>query len=700
MIHYNTSNLSALKMCYIYEEMGIENAYFILELKNPKLQDVDPHSENLTHIQKAMILKEVIDNPWYFFREIVRIPSPGGLSQFEFHRGNIALIWGILNDINLYVVWPRQAYKTISSVCIYMYFFYFGSINNRIVFIAHEDSIVKKNLKSVKDIRDNLPPYLNLYDHKKDRDNEKEMWNSSNNNHISCRAPARNADGARKSGRGYTAPALWFDEIAFTKFIAEFYDSISFAYSKACEIAKINKSRYHQLFTTTAGFLNTDEGTWAYNALNNCADFTELYYDMDIEIVKNVIENSSKSNFLDISFMYYDLGKDENYLEDQKSRLVNSPTPKDTLDREVLNKWKDITVEHPLGQERIERIMELVQRPKDFIIINDTYILRIYVEIDKFDWSKCLIGGMDIGGSLRNDFSTLTIVDPTNFSVVAVMRTNSQSTVLFGVAIVTIMSNLCKGLILFAERNYNSAVIDTIVSSLPNSKRRVYHEDDIRAGIFNSKNIRYVMFNVILRLAVDDYGDRICDKNIIDEIVGLIRTKSGRIDHKPGKHDDTLISYLLSLYFLLYIEDKGKYMDISLILSDFVKNNFTGLDKKEIQNKMSNKMKRIIGQNYEVMMKESNKISSIDDIANIMYESNNRKIDSSIDIVDSDIDNMDDIEMSDNLGDIDKSIGNIKDNNKSKKVHIDIQTRNTSKDDFNSFFGKNYFRDDFSSIFN
>lgn len=692
MVHYSTSNTSAIKLSYLLEGMGVVNNKFFLRLDNPKLMDIDPFSDNLTDLEKAMITHEIVNNPWYYFREIVRIPAGGGLVRFEFHRGDIALIWAVLNDISAFVVWPRQTYKTTTMCCVYSYLFYWGSIHNKMVFIAHEDAIVKKNLQGVKDIRDNLPDWLNLFNSKTDRDNEKEMYNDSTNNRISCRAPARNPDGARKAGRGLTTPAQWFDEIAFIPYVGEMYDSISFAYSQASKSAKENGSPYHQIMSTTAGFLNTPEGKWAYHFLKSCADFTEMFYDMDIEVVKNVILNSSTSGFLDISFMYYDLGKDENYLDDQKKRLVNSPTPKDTLDREVLNKWKDISTEHPLGQDRVERLLGLIKSPTEYIIINETYSVRLYVDMDTFDFSKVLVAGMDLGGNLKGDFSTMVAIDPTDFNVIAVLRTNSQSTTLFSFAIISIMTDLFPGLILFPERNYNGAIIDNIVSYLPGGTRRVYHEAEDKPGLFNSKKVRPILFNNILRIATDEYGDRIKDKTIIGEIEGLIRTRNGRIDHKPGNHDDTLIAYLLGLYFLLYVEDVNKYFDKGIILSNFDKNDMVGVKTKN-GNKKSGKLKMIMGDNYSQLMSNEASVNSLQDIADIMFTAKDDRrssLKSSIEKYSSDEDDeypIDEMEDSDDVGDVRNTISKIKESKSVKEVFIDTKSHIDRSADFKAVFG-------------
>ena len=703
MIHYNTKNISALKMSYILEEMGIKNNKFMLRLNNPELLHIDPFDENLTELEKAMVTNEIIINPWYFFREIVRIPSSGQVVSFEFHRGTIALIWTVLNNICSFSVWPRQVYKTTTMYCIYNYLYYWGSIFNKMTFIAHEDSIARKNLQGVKDIRNNLPIYLNLYDSKKDKDNEKEMYNRSNNNRINCRGPARNPDASRKAGRGLTTPILWFDEVSFITYIADMYDSISFAYSKASESAKESGAPYHQVMTTTAGFLNTEEGKWAYKFLNSSADFTELFYDMDIKVVRNVIKNTSLSDFVNLSYMYYDLGKDENYLEEQKKRLVNSPTPKDTLDREVLNVWKEVITDHPLSSDKIERLYGLRKKPTDYVIINDTYSIRMYVDMDTFDFDKPLIGGLDIGGNLKGDFSALVVLDPSDFSVIAVLRSNSQSTLLFSFAIVTIMKDLFKGLILFPERNYNAAVIDTIAASLPNSRKRIYYEREDAAGIFNSKKVRPILFNMILRLAVDDYGDRIYDNTIITEIGGIIREKSGKLNHKSGKNDDTMIAYLLALYFILYVDDVGKYIDKSIILSKYEKNNLIGYNKASIPlTRKSENMKKIL-ENSFLNENVSGNVNSIDDIGELMLKhhiSNSPvNMDASVELFTGEDDNFNTIEESFDIGEVRETLKQKKKEG-AEDLHLNDNqaSPNTHDNDFKTVFS-NYYKDETNSDF-
>jgi len=688
MVDYMTNNLSFLKMSHLLKEMGIKNHDFMLELYDQSLLGVDPRDEdNLTRDQKVRIYVECTKNIWYYLRSVVRIPTGGGLIQFELHRGSLAMIWAVLRNISAYAVWPRQSYKTTTVCGIYSWILYFGSRHNRISIVAYSLDIAIKNLGGVKEFRDNLPSYLHLHDDKVDIDNMKEVYVRGLDNRIVTRGGTMNPDNAKKAGRGLSTPILWLDEASFIKFISDMYDSMVFAYGTVAKIAEANKSFHHQLFTTSAGYTDTDEGGWAYRFLQGACDFSENMYDMDDELVRNIISSSSVTSFLNISFMYYDLGKGENYIEEQKRLIANSDDPETTLAREVLNQWKGASADHPLGQKRIDMLMGQIKSPIESILINDTYLMKIYVELSEFDIDKPLVGGLDLGGNLKEDFSVLVIMDPTDFNVVATLRSNSQSSTLFSIAIVTIMKELFPNLVLVPERNFNAAIIDNICAMLPDSRRRVYHEkeDDDRPGIFNTKKVREVLYNDILRVAVDNYAHLMNDKHIISEINGLIRTRTGRIDHKQGEHDDTLIAYLYCLYFLLHVADNGKYIDKALILSVLTESD-TELKESQEQKKRIEEIRK----EQKMIIGGEEMDDNIDSLANKFFDYKASKYkEGSISLVTEGGDNLDEVAGSDDMDEFKKRVGKLNEEGATVKVG-NLNPGNKGYDDFKTVFGSQY----------
>jgi len=113
VIHTHSKNTSFLRMYKVLKNNGVENNKFFLKLYDCDLMDVDPHDKKLSKEVKAKIIVEILKNPFYFLREVVRIPVPGKALKFELNRGTLATIWAILNNFNIILLLPRQRGKTI-----------------------------------------------------------------------------------------------------------------------------------------------------------------------------------------------------------------------------------------------------------------------------------------------------------------------------------------------------------------------------------------------------------------------------------------------------------------------------------------------------------------------------------------------------------------------------------------------------------
>ena len=162
IVDYQTSNKSFIKMAMVLKSMGIKNNKFMLALYNPKLQGVNPHDPNLTTEQKLMVAYEVKINPWYFLREVVRIPSQGteGGVPFKLDRANLAFFWVYMNSIDLFETIPRQIGKTIAAMALTAWIIYFAGKSTNVGLFARGNSLQVENVKRLKDIRDSLPKYL------------------------------------------------------------------------------------------------------------------------------------------------------------------------------------------------------------------------------------------------------------------------------------------------------------------------------------------------------------------------------------------------------------------------------------------------------------------------------------------------------------------------------------------------------------
>ena len=233
IIDVNTSNISFLQTAKDLSNLGVKNNKFFLKLYDPHLIGVNPYSPALTKEQIQRIIYETIRNPWYYLREISRIPEqgsaqgPGSGTPFQLHRGNLAAVYCFLNNINFYLVIPRQCGKTQSVIAILNWTYMFGTTNSNFSFVNKAQKDSNENLERFKAQKELLPLYLQqkylIIDGElkanQGINNITEIKNPMNGNRIVCKASAKTEEGAENIGRGNTAPIQFFDEVEFTAHI-------------------------------------------------------------------------------------------------------------------------------------------------------------------------------------------------------------------------------------------------------------------------------------------------------------------------------------------------------------------------------------------------------------------------------------------------------------------------------------------------
>src|SRR5699024_3315919 len=74
---FKTKNHSFLELYQDLYNLGIKNNKFFLRLYDRDLQGVDPYSPVLPKDLQIKIFIECLINPWYWLREILRIPTDG-----------------------------------------------------------------------------------------------------------------------------------------------------------------------------------------------------------------------------------------------------------------------------------------------------------------------------------------------------------------------------------------------------------------------------------------------------------------------------------------------------------------------------------------------------------------------------------------------------------------------------------------------
>ena len=457
----STTNTSFVEMSNYLKAIGIKNNRFMLTLLDPDLANIDPHDINLPLVYKRKVLCEVYNNFWYYLREVVRVPSTGEPSKFILNRGNMAFLYLATMNFNCILLQPRQTGKTIAAAAFYTYVYNFRTQNTQISLLNKEFKDSKENLGRIRAIRDLLPSYLrfdavfSVVNGKKKKvpNTAISMENAVNHNRLKTYAKARNETNAANLLRGQTFPLLWADEFAFIPFMKTIYGNMIPAMSKATEIAKMNNVPYGILYTTTPGFLTTEEGKYAYNVMNNASEFSENWYDLRYDQISDIIASNKLSNFIHIQFSYQELGYTEQWFY---QRCKESEWDWPLIRREYLLEWSDESENNPFTKEELDTVRKFCKKPKKTILIFNKYEFKIFEEIplkSNLVPKYPPIIGVDPSGGVSRDSSCITIIDSKTTRVFAELRTNTASLIDLARVIEFIVLNMMPNAIVNIERN-------------------------------------------------------------------------------------------------------------------------------------------------------------------------------------------------------------------------------------------------------
>ncbi|MGL6099530.1 MAG: hypothetical protein ACRC0G_07880 [Fusobacteriaceae bacterium] len=570
--HTSTKNYSFLKMAKILKTLGITNCMFHLKVYDPRVMRIDPRSSNLNVMEQAIVLREVMRNYYYYIREIILIPESGGLISYKLHRGNLALTYCLVNNLNAYQELPRQHGKTIGACAFYSWVYQFATEYSEIMYMnkKHDDS--KLNLKRTKDMLENLPEYIrfkDIYDpetgkKKKGSDNREFMENAKNHNRIVTKPAATSPENADGLGRGCTQPCQWYDEFGYVR-----HNSIIFAAATPAQvtaaIAAASKNKPNsRLITTTPGDLTTEYGAYAKYYRDMSCEFMEEFYDWNVSDVKEYIRNNSKNNVVFIKFTYQELGKDIQWFEAMCKDLANNW---EKIRREVLLEWIIDTTKSPFAMDDLEEIKSMIEKdakihPKKKITLNKFYTVELYNELEL---DSPMILSCDVSGGYSRDASSMVLISSKTTKILGVFRSSTIGIRPFSDLIYSFVSKYAPNAVVCIERNsYGEGVIsnlratsiaknlyyefkkDATVSRVKNGFSIPENRTVKTFGVWTDSNTRPMMMD-ILRDRVEHHKDKFVSPIIYEELQNL-EYKNNRVDHKSGAHDDTVMGWLIGLY--------------------------------------------------------------------------------------------------------------------------------------------------------
>lgn len=630
IIDTKTTNESFLHLASVYKKMGIQNWGFHLVLFQPELQGVDPFDEDLEVETIVKIIDECTYNPFYFFREIARVPPISGPDpvRFRANRGNIALIWCFLNHFDFLLIQPRQTGKSVSTDMLMTWLLFVASKNSRINMITLTDKLRAANIERLKKIRDLLPEYLYI-PNKKDANNTEMITCVERSNVYSANVGQSSESGALNVARGTTAPIAHIDEAPFIKYIGVLIPAALAAGNQARTEARETNSPYGTIITTTSGKKDDRDGKYIYDMMIDGFVWNEVVFDCinQEDAIRFIKKNSTGSGvFINGTFSHRQLGKTDEWLY---NAIVEAKAKGDEADRDFFNIWTSGTQRSPLSIKLNKVINESHREPNWVETSNDGYAINWYISKEELETrlrTSSFIMGQDTSDAIGKDGIGCVIIDITDMSVVGAGGYNETNLIMFGRWVAKVLIKYTNVTYIIERKSSGQAIIDCLLIELPkagvdpfrrifnhvvqdsdeskskmedyvaisrqNSNRNIeiYNAYKSKFGFVTTGSSRHDLFGNTLQEAAKRAGHLVHDVKLSTEIRGLV-TKNGRIDHLASGNDDMVVSWLLAIWLLMNGKNLSFYgiktdLVMSMVGSDNQVMNAVRLKEKEKQQRL------------------------------------------------------------------------------------------------------------------
>lgn len=583
---FNTTNKSFLNVQKQLEINGVKNNAFHLILLNPLLQGVDPYDENLTLEQVMMIIQECKLNLWYYLREVVRIEEDGGnIVHFRMDRGTLASTYCFFNNINHYLMKPRQTGKTVGICAELSWAFKFRAVNSGFLFGNYKPEMSVKNLRTMKNVIKSLPGYManagtedvdNSGKTIRKTDNVKTYSEPGSKNMAMIAGSANTEDAAETVGRGYTQAYQYLDEAEFIKYIDIIVKVSGMSFNTASANAEKNGSGYCRIFSTTPGDLGNDKTCQrAMEIVNDAVLWNEKFYDMPINEFKDLIIRKSKFRVVYIEYNYHQLGYGEDWFVRACSNVGNDVNK---IKREILLQRFSGNSDSPFKPEDIEDIVADKKKPLFVKKVGRIYDILFYEKPKK---KRLYFISIDPSEGTGGDNYAFTIMDPYTLQVVAEFRSPYMTIHGCSDLVQFLVEKYFPKALIIVERNRNGGAVIEVLKRTPlrhmiysspeansdNSRVRdkldengFIKEEFIRNKYFGANttsSTRTVMMNILMD-AVQFAKHIVNTEYIVDDITNLV-VKNNKIQAAAGKHDDSVMSWLICLYVYYYGEKLERY---------------------------------------------------------------------------------------------------------------------------------------------
>jgi hypothetical protein len=588
---YHTKNTSFLRVQKQLELLGIRNSEFFLLLMNPRLQGVNPHDPNLSPELAVMVTEECRINFFYYLREVARVPEQGaGTVPFVLDRATLAAAYCFINDINFYLIKPRQTGKSV-GLCVFLsWAFKFGVTNGGFAFYANKEKNSKANLKRMKTYIGLLPSYMaNMGTETKDNsgktvrktNNIKRYYEPVTGNTADVMNCAISEETAEELGRGDSHNFEFYDEAEFMTCIETTVQVSGFAFNTASSNAIANGMHSCRMFATTPGDLGSEKKCQsALKIVNDSIVWDEKFYDVHPDELRRLIDKKTNYKVVYIEYNYKQLGLGEAWFK-RACATAGNYIPK--IRREILLQRFSGNNQSPFSEEDITELDNAKKKPVESIKFGrgGIYQIDFYCPIEEIKKNRIYFIGLDPSDGTGSDNYALTAIDPYTFKPILEFKNQYMSPQGCKELLEYILSKWLPKAIVCIESNRNGT---TLIDFLKTSwiKSRIYASpeasmdnlllkeeyDDVGFlkdqlmrrkyyGVKTTTTSRQMMMGLLVD-AVKFRKDILYTQNLVEDIKNLI-LKNDKIQAAPGKHDDCVMSWCIAMYCYYFGEKLERY---------------------------------------------------------------------------------------------------------------------------------------------
>lgn len=600
---YRTNNKSFLEFSQLLRMMGVKNYDFCLSLLQPELAGIDIYKDDLTDVQKDMIHVEVQYNPWYYLREVCRIPPVASLDAIPFkaNRANISLFWTFFNNIDYFLIQPRQTGKSVSTDALSQGLYLFWMRNARHLLITKDNTLRVENIVRLNKMRSHLPEWLVVKDPSDAQNQTMLTYNTYGNRYLTA-VGQNSEDDANKVGRGATVPYMHGDEGPFTSFIDKTLPAAMTAMNAARDEARREGYPNGAIFTTTAGKRDTREGKFMFEFMNDSTDWTEKFYDLkNKDVLHTTVKGAARGRKLMILgiWNHRQLGYTDEWLFE---KMVETRSVGEDADRDYFNLWTSGGISSPLSTAVLEKMLRSEIEPLwQEIDPKYGFVIRWYTEENRHHSimeNTNVILGLDTSDAIGNDDCALVFIDTTTLAPLGVATINKSNLILAAQFVASLLVRYRQVTFIPEKKSSAQTFIDQCCLELPihgiDPFRRIFNrivddkdkhsdlfgqiarpmnrrdsklinEHRDKFGFNTGEKTREVLYGRVLQTASKRTASQLKDRKLSGQIRGLV-TKNGRVDHGDGGHDDIVIAWLLSQWLVMF----GKNLE------------FYGIDRRKV----------------------------------------------------------------------------------------------------------------------